>query len=125
MEKEILRMEHISKSFGGAKALDDVSFDLRAGEVHALMGANGAGKSTLMKVLAGVYMPDSGKIAHHGRVVPIKACVADAQKDGVAMVFQELNILPHLSVLENIFIANEITKNGKALCAIRTNTPSL
>lgn len=112
MEKEILRMEHISKSFGGAKALDDVSFDLRAGEVHALMGANGAGKSTLMKVLAGVYMPDSGKITHHGRVVPIKACVADAQKDGVAMVFQELNILPHLSVLENIFIANEITKNG-------------
>lgn len=112
MEKEILRMEHISKSFGGAKALDDVSFDLRAGEVHALMGANGAGKSTLMKVLAGVYMPDSGKIIHHGRVVPIKACVADAQKDGVAMVFQELNILPHLSVLENIFIANEITKNG-------------
>ena len=67
MEKEILRMEHISKSFGGAKALDDVSFDLRAGEVHALMGANGAGKSTLMKVLAGVYMPDSGKITHHGR----------------------------------------------------------
>ena len=111
MEKEILRMEHISKSFGGAKALDDVSFDLRAGEVHALMGANGAGKSTLMKVLAGVYMPDSGKITHHGKVVPIKACVADAQKDGVAMVFQELNILPHLSVLENIFIANEITKN--------------
>ncbi len=110
MEKEILHMEHISKSFGGAKALDDVSFDLRAGEVHALMGANGAGKSTLMKVLAGVYMPDQGVIIHHGKKTPIKACVADAQKDGVAMVFQELNILPHLSVLENIFIANEITK---------------
>lgn len=112
MEKEILRMEHISKSFGGAKALDDVSFDLRAGEVHALMGANGAGKSTLMKVLAGVYMPDSGEITHHGKKIPIKASVADAQKDGMAMVFQELNILPHLSVLENIFIANEITKHG-------------
>lgn len=112
MEKEILRMEHISKSFGGAKALDDVSFDLRAGEVHALMGANGAGKSTLMKVLAGVYLPDVGTISHHGDVIPIKGLVSDAQKDGIAMVFQELNILPHLSVLENIFIANEITKNG-------------
>ncbi len=112
MEKEILRMEHISKSFGGAKALDDVSFDLRAGEVHALMGANGAGKSTLMKVLAGVYLPDTGTISHHGSVIPIKGLVSDAQKDGIAMVFQELNILPHLSVLENIFIANEITKNG-------------
>lgn len=112
MEKEILRMEHISKSFGGAKALDDVSFGLRAGEVHALMGANGAGKSTLMKVLAGVYLPDTGTISHHGSVIPIKGLVSDAQKDGIAMVFQELNILPHLSVLENIFIANEITKNG-------------
>ena len=112
MSKEILRMEHISKAFGGSKALDDVSFDLRSGEVHALMGANGAGKSTLMKVLAGVYMPDQGSIIHNGNVTPIKASVADAQKDGVAMVFQELNILPHLSVLENIFIANEITKKS-------------
>ena len=92
-------MEHISKSFGGSKALEDVCFDLRAGEVHALMGANGAGKSTLMKVLAGVYMPDTGKIIHNGKNTPIKASVAGAQKDGVAMVFQELNILPHLNVL--------------------------
>ncbi|MCU6760759.1 Ribose import ATP-binding protein RbsA [uncultured Roseburia sp.] len=113
MNKEILRMEHISKSFGGSKALEDVCFDLRAGEVHALMGANGAGKSTLMKVLAGVYMPDTGKIIHNGKNTPIKASVADAQKDGVAMVFQELNILPHLNVLENIFIANEIVKHGR------------
>lgn len=77
------------------------------------MGANGAGKSTLMKVLAGVYMPDTGSIIHNGNVTPIKASVADAQKDGVAMVFQELNILPHLSVLENIFISNEITKKRR------------
>lgn len=112
MNKEILRMEHITKSFSGVKALDDVSFDLREGEVHALMGANGAGKSTLMKVLAGVYPPDSGKIFNQEKEVPIKARVSDAQKDGVVMVFQELNILPHLNVLENIFIANEIMKRG-------------
>lgn len=112
MGKEILRMEHITKSFSGVKALDDVSFDLRAGEVHALMGANGAGKSTLMKVLAGVYQPDTGKIFNEGKEIPVKAKVSEAQKDGIVMVFQELNILPHLNVLENIFIANEITKRG-------------
>lgn len=110
--KEILRMEHISKSFGGAKALNDARFDIKGGEIHALMGANGAGKSTLMKVLCGVYMPDEGEIYHHGKKLHLKAQVADAQKNGLAMVFQELNILPHLSVLENIFIANEIAKNG-------------
>lgn len=112
MGKEILRMEHITKSFSGVKALDDVSFELKAGEIHALMGANGAGKSTLMKVLAGVYMADSGIIIHEGKQVAMKASIVDAQRDGVAMVFQELNILPHLSVLENIFIANELTNKA-------------
>lgn len=113
MGKEILRMEHVSKTFSGTKVLDDVNFYAYAGEVHALMGANGAGKSTLMKILAGVYMPDNGaEISHDGKAAKIMACVHDAQQDGVVMVFQELNILPHLSVLENIFIANEITHNG-------------
>ncbi len=110
--KEILRMEHICKSFGGFGVLEDVSFDLRAGEIHALMGANGAGKSTLMKVLAGVYLPDRGEIWHNDRHIHLKGTVRDAQQDGIAMVFQELNILPHLSVLENIFIANEISHGG-------------
>lgn len=113
MGKEIVRMEHIDKAFGGAPALIDAHFELNEGEVHALMGANGAGKSTLMKVLAGVYKPDNGALYHNGVKIPeIKASVADAQKDGVAMVFQELNILPHLNVLENIFIGNEIVKHG-------------
>ena len=110
--KEILRMEHIYKSFGGTMVLEDVHFNLKAGEIHALMGANGAGKSTLMKTLAGVYLPDKGDIYHNDRHIPLKGTVEDAQKDGIAMVFQELNILPHLSVLENIFIANEIVHNG-------------
>ncbi len=112
MKSEILRMEHITKTFSGVKALDDVSFDLRSGEVHALMGANGAGKSTLMKVLAGVYTADTGKLYIDGKEILLKAKVSEAQKDGISMVFQELNILPHLSVLENIFIANELMKNG-------------
>lgn len=112
MKSEILRMEHITKTFSGVKALDDVSFDLRSGEVHALMGANGAGKSTLMKVLAGVYTADTGKLYIDGKEIPLKAKVHEAQADGISMVFQELNILPHLSVLENIFIANELMKNG-------------
>lgn len=113
MGEQILTMEHISKTFSGTKVLDDVNFYAYAGEVHALMGANGAGKSTLMKILAGVYMPDEGaSISHNGQPTKIMACVHDAQQDGTVMVFQELNILPHLSVLENIFIANEITRNG-------------
>ena len=113
MGEQILRMEHVSKTFAGVKVLDDVRFELNAGEVHALMGANGAGKSTLMKVLAGVYMPDPGaEIFHNGNQTKIGANVHAAQQDGVAMVFQELNVLPHLNVLENIFIANEITKGG-------------
>jgi ribose transport system ATP-binding protein len=113
MGRQILKMEHISKTFSGTKVLDDVSFYAYAGEVHALLGANGAGKSTLMKILAGVFMPDPGaEISHDGRPAKIMACVHDAQQDGVTMVFQELNILPHLSVLENIFIANEITHRG-------------
>lgn len=112
MQKEILRMEHITKAFNGVKALDDVSFDLRAGEVHALMGANGAGKSTLMKILAGVYTADQGKLYIEDKETELKAKVHEAQMDGISMVFQELNILPHLSVLENIFIANELIHNG-------------
>lgn len=113
MGEQILKMEHISKTFSGTKVLDDVSFYAYAGEVHALMGANGAGKSTLMKILCGAYAPDDGAIiSHNGQPSKIMSCVHDAQQDGVVMVFQELNILPHLSVLENIFIANEITHNG-------------
>jgi ribose transport system ATP-binding protein len=96
-------MEGISKQFPGVKALDDLSFDLRSGEVHALLGENGAGKSTLIKVLYGVYKPDAGSIYINGQ----KVIVEDAQhatKLGIGVVFQELNICTHLDVANNIFL---------------------
>lgn len=109
MERYIVEMEHINKSFPGVKALDDVSFCLRAGEVMALLGENGAGKSTLMKILSGVYQKDSGTIHIFGKEVqdlnPKKA-----QELGVAIIHQELNLCGHLTVAENIFLGHETMK---------------
>ena len=111
MERYIVEMEHINKSFPGVKALDDVSFCLRAGEVMALLGENGAGKSTLMKILSGVYQKDSGTIHIFGKEVqdlnPKKA-----QELGVAIIHQELNLCGHLTVAENIFLGHETMKKG-------------
>lgn len=109
----ILTMTDIDKSFPGVHALDHVSFSLKAGEVHALMGENGAGKSTLMKVLTGIYTKDSGTIEYEGKEVtfanPREACDA-----GVIIVHQELNMLGHLTVAQNIFIGREMMK-GKLI----------
>jgi ribose transport system ATP-binding protein len=109
MDSKVLEMRNISKSFPGVKALDDVSFDLKAGEVHALVGENGAGKSTLMKVLAGIYSKDSGAILINGNEVKIES-VRDAQRLGIVMIHQELNLMNHLTVAENIFIGREYKK---------------
>ncbi len=106
MAQELIRMEHISKEFPGVRALNDVSFSLNAGEVHALVGENGAGKSTLMKVLTGVYSKDSGRILVEGREVEINN-VRDSQKLGIIMIHQELNLMNHLTVAQNIFIGRE------------------
>lgn len=111
MDGELIRMEHIEKSFPGVKALDDVRFELRAGEVHALVGENGAGKSTLMKVLTGVYPKDKGTIYMNGQELTIKG-VRDAQEAGIVMIHQELNLMNHLSAAENIFIGREFKKSG-------------
>ena len=111
MDSKVLEMRNISKSFPGVKALDDVSFDLKAGEVHALVGENGAGKSTLMKVLAGIYSKDSGAILINGNEVKIES-VRDAQRLGIAMIHQELNLMNHLTVAENIFIGREYKKSS-------------
>src|SRR5512135_2330808 len=102
----ILTMEGISKTFPGVRALDNVQFELRSGEVHALVGENGAGKSTLMKVLAGVYAKDAGHIFFDGKEVEIPNPRA-AQHLGISMIHQELNLMPHLTVAQNIFIGRE------------------
>ena len=102
----LLVMEGITKSFGGAPVLRGVDFDLRPGEVHALMGENGAGKSTLMKVLAGVHQPDSGTIRIDGRQVSVQS-PAQATALGIAIIHQELNTIPDMTVAENLALGAE------------------
>ncbi|HKK49222.1 MAG TPA: sugar ABC transporter ATP-binding protein [Alkalispirochaeta sp.] len=102
----LLRMEGISKSFPGVRALDSVDFDLERGDVHALVGENGAGKSTLMKILAGVYRTDSGVLRLDDQVIEPTGprSMIDA---GVGVIYQELNLVPHLSLAENVFLGRE------------------
>jgi ribose transport system ATP-binding protein len=103
-----LSVHGVSKSFPGVRALDDVSLELRRGRLTALLGENGAGKSTLMNIVAGVFPPDAGRIVVGGEPVRF-ASVRDAQARGIAMIFQELNLVPNLTVAENIFIGREPT----------------
>ncbi len=104
-ERPVLEMDHVSKAFGATQALDDVSLALRRGEIHALLGENGAGKSTLIKIFTGIQQPDSGEIRLDG--VPIQvSSPQDAQRLGVAAIYQEPMIFPDLSVAENIFIGH-------------------
>ena len=105
-EGVVLQASGISKSFGGIAALVDVDFDLKAGEVHALVGENGAGKSTLMKILAGVHLEYDGAIRLMGS--PVKfAGVQDAERAGVAIIHQELDLVPELTAADNIFLGRE------------------
>jgi len=102
----ILEMEHISKAFPGVQALDDVHFKLERGSIHALMGENGAGKSTFIKIITGVYQPDSGIIKIDGKPVQIHSPL-DSQHLGIAAIYQHVTCFPDLSVTENIFIGHE------------------
>src|SRR5438309_9731344 len=99
-------MDGISKDFPGVHALRDCRFELRRGEIHALVGENGAGKSTLMKILAGVYRMDAGRIRLKGADVDIPTPRA-AQHLGISIIHQELSLMPHLTAAQNIFIGRE------------------
>ena len=113
MNSRVLQMSEITKSFPGVRALDGVSFDLRAAEIHALVGENGAGKSTLIKILAGVYpygeyggeilLADSPRRFHS---------VRDSEQAGIAVIYQELSLVKELSVAENIFLGREPRRFG-------------
>ena len=105
-EPPLLEMRGISKGFPGVRALDDVSFEVRPGEVHMLLGQNGAGKSTLIKVLYGAYHPDQGEFIYRGRPVRIDS-PADARELGIAVIFQEFSLVPYLDVAQNIFLGRE------------------
>ena len=113
MSNELLTMRHISKSFPGVVALNNVDFTLRSGEIHALMGENGAGKSTLIKVLTGVEELEEGEIRVSWLDHPlINHSPQEAQLNGISTVYQEVNLCPNLSVAENIFIGREPKKRG-------------
>jgi len=106
-----LEAEGISKFFPGVKALNNVSLRVRTGTVHALMGENGAGKSTLMKCLIGIYRPDQGTIKIKGEPVQFRDTM-DALRSGISMIHQELNLVPHMTVAENIWLGREPVKFG-------------
>lgn len=106
MSEYILEMNHIMKSFPGVQVLNDVTLQVKPGEVHALMGENGAGKSTLMKILMGIYSADAGEVVLNGRKIMCKN-PHDAMSHGIAMIHQELNPILDMQVFENVFIGRE------------------
>src|ERR687894_462490 len=107
----IFRLQNVTKRFGGVTAVEDVDFDLRPGEVHALVGENGAGKSTLMKMVHGLYPPDEGTLEVGGEVVEFSS-PRDAEAAGIAMIPQELDLFPELSVTENLFVGRHRPRTG-------------
>ena len=99
----LLQLREVSKSFGSIRALDRVDFEVRSGEVMALVGENGAGKSTLVKILAGMYTPDEGRISLAGEYVEFSGATRSEQA-GIAVVQQELSLVPTLSIADNVFL---------------------
>ena len=122
----MLSAKKITKRFSGVTALDNVSLDLQTGKVNAIIGENGAGKSTLMKILSGVYTDYEGTIELDNQVVTFRG-TRDAQDSGIAIIHQELNLIPHLNIAENIFLGREITNRLGMLdsTAMRKTTKDL
>ena len=110
----LLRVEGVSKHYGGVRALEDVQFSCRAGTIHALLGENGAGKSTFIKILSGVVQPDRGRIFLDGAPVSFATPAAAAQA-GISCIFQELSLLPDLTVADNIGIAHPPRRFGSSI----------
>src|SRR3954471_22309713 len=102
----LLELRGVRKHFGGVRALDGVDFDLRPGEVHALLGENGAGKSTLINVLGGIHRPDAGEVRMDGASADLRD-VADADRAGIRLIHQETALAPNLSIAENLFLGRE------------------
>ena len=107
----IVEFKNITKAFSGIKALDDVSFRIKKGEVHCLLGENGAGKSTIIKILTGVLHADSGEVFVNGNKVNVTD-IRQARSLRIGTVFQENSLIPHMSVAENIFLTREPRKKG-------------
>ena len=105
----VLEVRGLTRRFPGVLALNNLDFDVYAGEVHALVGENGAGKSTMINMLAGVLQPSNGSILVNGRQRVFHS-TEDSQHAGIGVIFQEFNLLPHLSVAENVFINREPTR---------------
>src|SRR5437016_1137745 len=114
MSEAVLSVVGAVKRFGGVQALRGVDFDVKAGEIHALLGENGAGKSTLINLLSGVYVPDEGTIRLDGNPVRF-ASPRDAQAAGIATIFQELDLVPSLDVASNLFLGRELMRPGGML----------
>ena len=119
----VLALHHAAKSFGAVRAVTDGTIDLHAGEAHALVGENGAGKSTMVKILAGVYQPDSGELLIDGRPVSLHS-PAGAQDTGIAVIYQEPTLFPDLSVAENIFMGRQPLLAGRRIDRRRMHAES-
>src|ERR671939_1483303 len=110
----LLKVNRVGKRFPGVVANDDVSLDVRRGEVHALLGENGAGKSTLMNILYGLYRPDAGEIRLNGKAVSFSSA-SDAIDAGIGMVHQHFMLIPVMTVAENVVLGTEPVKDGVLL----------